>query len=423
MKICRLLLLILMLVYSSSLYGGEFCKYEQGNVTYEVGESKSQYVVVASLSSATMHSRSLQIQENRLRLKAIDLIGAYILYKDFASQHNISYDYFQVYTQGINLHYNAVISNLQQERILSDNDICYRYICDKSDYDIKNATYIPKVNLQSLLVANYHNCRNEVNALLLCNYNQSTAEDYFNIESDFLQGNMQTPPTIRLIQAISDRLETSLFASDMSSLESVVSNAMLSLPNSHIFRALHYIELTSAAPLKDKIEFYNKWQSEIDNIGNIWNDILSFSAKECKSPLFSEMSITETIVAFSGAISPYSIRQATYEPNYDVATQRYANSQFEETIAILTESIDVNGISPRALNLLGASYRLADKPNLALPYLILCFRMAPNTPYLVGNISLCLQKMKYNKIYQAIDFLLPYANDSWSQEQLKNIKL
>ena len=72
MKICRLLLLILMLVYSSSLYGGEFCKYEQGNVTYEVGESKSQYVVVASLSSATMHSRSLQIQENRLRLKAID---------------------------------------------------------------------------------------------------------------------------------------------------------------------------------------------------------------------------------------------------------------------------------------------------------------------------------------------------------------
>jgi tetratricopeptide (TPR) repeat protein len=134
------------------------------------------------------------------------------------------------------------------------------------------------------------------------------------------------------------------------------------------------------------------------------------------------MSISETIAAFSGAISPYSIQLATYEPNYDIATQHYANLQFGEAITKLTESIDINGISPRTLNLLGASYRLADKPNLALPYLILCFRMDPNTPYLIGNIVLCLNQMKYTNIEQAVDFLLQYAKDSWSQEQLKTIK-
>lgn len=411
-----------MLVYSSSLYGGELCKYKQGNMTYEIEESNSQYVVVVSLSSESIHSRLLHIQENRLRLKAIDIIGTYILYKDFAKLHKLSSDYFQIYAQGINLHYNAIISNLRSERISDKDQISFKYICNKSDYDIKYATYIPQVNLHSLLVANYQNCRNEKNALLLCNHNQSTPENHFNIESDFLQGNMQVPSTIRLIQSHSDRLETSLFSSDKSSLESAMSNVMSTLPNSHMFKALHYMELISAVPLKDKAKLYSKWQAELDNIGNIWTDIVRFCAEECKTPLFPEMSISETITAFPGAISPFSIRQANFEPNYDIATQHYANSRFGEAITMLTESIDINGISPRALNLLGASYRLANKPQLALPYLILCFRMAPNTPYLVGNIALCLQQMKYTNIEQAVDFLMQYAKDSWSQEQLKTIK-
>ena len=63
-----------MLVYSLSLYGKELYKYEQGYITYEIEESNSQYVVVANLSSEAIHSRSLHIQENRLRLKAVDTI-------------------------------------------------------------------------------------------------------------------------------------------------------------------------------------------------------------------------------------------------------------------------------------------------------------------------------------------------------------
>lgn len=182
------------------------------------------------------------------------------------------------------------------------------------------------------------------------------------------------------------------------------------------------MEMISVAPLKDKVNLYTNWQAETEDISNIWADIVCFCAEECKSPLFSEMSISETITAFPGALSPFSIRQANFEPNYEIASRYYANSQFIEAAALLTESIDMNGLSPRTLNLLGATYRLANKPQLALPYLILCFRMAPNTPYLAGNIALCLQQMKYTKIKQAINFFLPYAKDSWSLEQLKAIK-
>ena len=134
------------------------------------------------------------------------------------------------------------------------------------------------------------------------------------------------------------------------------------------------------------------------------------------------MSISETIAAFPGAIAPHTIRYATYEPNYEAATQHYANFRFEESAQMLIESIDVNGIAPRTLNLLGASYRLDGKPKQAAPYLLLGFIMEPEAQYLVGNLALCLQQLEFPKIEQAVDFLLQYAKDTWSQEQLKTIK-
>ena len=104
--------------------------------------------------------------------------------------------------------------------------------------------------------------------------------------------------------------------------------------------------MISVAPLKDKVNLYTNWQAETENISNIWADIVCFCAEECKSPLFSEMSISETITAFPGALSPFSIRQANFEPNYEIASQYYANSQFIEAAALLTESIDMNSLSP-----------------------------------------------------------------------------
>lgn len=410
-----------MLVYSPYLYGESY-KYEKGNIICEIEETKTQYIVITGLQTNIPDSRNQNIQERRLRLNAIDVIGAYILYKDFANKNGLTADYFQVYADGINLHYNAVLVNLNQERIIKRDKAFFKYACDKTDYDIRNATYQPNINLYSLLVLNYQQRRNEHSAQLLCNYPQSTPKDYITIAQDFFIGNAQMSTAMRQLQSSPDRLEESLYGTGNLDLKSVVSDVISSLPISHPYRELHYAMLVSTAPLKDKEKFYTGWRAEIESVGNIWTEILLFCAQKCAASKHSEMSISETIAAFPGAIAPHTIRYATYEPNYEAATQHYANSRFKESAQMLLESIDVNGISPRTLNLLGASYRLDGKTKEAIPYLLLGFIMEPNAQYLAGNLALCLQQLQFPNIEQAVDFLLQYAKDTWSQEQLKTIK-
>lgn len=420
MKIYNFILPILLLIYPISTYGVSY-KYENGNFIYEINETMSQYIVTAKPQNNIPISRNQNIQERRLRLNATDVIGAYILYMDFAHKNGLTDDYFQIYADGINLHYNAVISNLKQEKILKNDKVFFKYSCNKTDYDIRSASYNPNINLYSLLVHNYQQQRNEHSAQLLCNYPQSTAVDYLTIARDFFTGNTQMPTAIRQLQSSPDRLEESLYGTGTLELKSVVSNAISSLPTSHPYRELHYAILVSTAPLKDKEHLYIRWCAEIESVDNIWTEILSFCAKKCSAPKPSEMSISETITAFPGAIVPHTIRRATYEPNYEAATQYYANYKFKESAQMLKESIDINGITPRSLNLLGASYRLDGNPIQAMPYLLLGFILEPEAQYLVGNLALCLQQLQFPKIKQATDFLSKYAKDSWSQEQITSL--
>ena len=246
--------------------------------------------------------------------------------------------------------------------------------------------------------------------------------DYITIARDFFIGDAQMPTSIRQLQASPDRLEESLYGTGYLDLKSVVSEVLSSFPTTHPYRELYYAMLVSTAPLKDKAKFYMSWRQEMESVTNIWADIVLFCAKRCAVPRLSEMSISETIAAFPGAIAPHTIRYATYEPTFDAATQHYANSRFKESAQMLIESIDINGISPRTLNLLGASCRLDGNPKQAIPYLLLGFIMEPEAQYLVGNLALCLQQINFPKMELATDFLSHYAKDSWSKEQLKTIK-
>ena len=163
MKIYNFILPILLLIYPISIYGVSY-QYENGNFIYEINETMSQYIVTAKPQNNIPISRNQNIQERRLRLNATDVIGAYILYMDFAHKNGLTDDYFQIYADGINLHYNAVISNLKQEKILKNDKVFFKYSCNKTDYDIRSATYNPNINLYSLLVHNYQQQRNEHSA-------------------------------------------------------------------------------------------------------------------------------------------------------------------------------------------------------------------------------------------------------------------
>ena len=72
--------------------------------------------------------------------------------------------------------------------------------------------------------------------------------------------------------------------------------------------------------------------------------------------------------------------------------------------------------------LLGASFRFLNKPERALPYLVLCFNLNPRTQYLCGNIALCAKALKYNRLQELCSFLDNWAWDSWSINEINNCK-
>ena len=68
----------------------------------------------------------------------------------------------------------------------------------------------------------------------------------------------------------------------------------------------------------------------------------------------------------------------------------------------------------------GASYRFVGKYKEAMPYLLLCLKLEPGTPYLVGNIYLCLVQLRFQQEEALRAFLTPLAKDLWSKDIIKN---
>ena len=181
------------------------------------------------------------------------------------------------------------------------------------------------------------------------------------------------------------------------------------------------MELITASPMRDKQKLYNEWKRTLQS-EDIWCQVLKFCYQVSSiNKTNEEITPSAVISIYSGAISPYGVRHAMYEPNFEIATQAYANEDFKKVIRLLLESIDINGISTQTLNLLGASYRFTGEYHRALPFLILCFREDPNTKYLIGNMALCLHALGFAKINEFIEQFAIYAYDNWSKEQLQYI--
>ena len=176
-------------------------------------------------------------------------------------------------------------------------------------------------------------------------------------------------------------------------------------------------------PLEEKDKNYQKWQKELAATPFIWNDFRLFCARQNNSSIGgNELSLSEVIEKFGLGINPIGMRSPIDDKSYRSASLAYANSNFEESAKLLMESIDCEGISSQSLSLLGASFRCLNKPERALPYLVLCFNLNPRTQYLCGNIALCAKALKYNRLQELCSFLDNWTRDSWSINEIKNCK-
>ena len=112
--ICRTIAIILLLICSLPLNGEQY-KYVKGYNIYSVSEDTQEYVVECSRSGGVATSRNKNITDRQTRMDAADLIGAYILYKSADVSKSLGPDYFQIYVDGVNLHYNAYLEGMTQE--------------------------------------------------------------------------------------------------------------------------------------------------------------------------------------------------------------------------------------------------------------------------------------------------------------------
>lgn len=401
---------------------GEVYKYAKGLNSFEITETSKEYQVTCTRSSGGISSRNKNITDRQLRMDAIDLIGAYILYKQSDVAKQLGGAYFQIYVEGLNLHYEATLEGIRQSDKTVDGKSAICYSCDKDAYKITCASYNSNLDIASLLAAHYQKDKSEESAFLLYNYNGFTADQYVALERDYLTGSVQLPSSIRQLQGTIDRFELSIISPDESNMALKYKEAKKVQGQKNPFQQFYYEELITAAPLKDKKAEYENWKKSLDKNGCIYESILDFCSKKCNQPIPSELeaTLTSVIEAFPGAISPFGIRHPSGNTSYNAAAQAYAKSDFAEAARILKDAIDTEGITPEMLNLLGASYRFLNQPEKAMPYLLLCFKMAPNTQYLSGNIFLCLKQLGLQKMTDLTILCRSYAVDSWSKATLKD---
>lgn len=130
-----ILTVVVILLCSLSLKAEQ---YVSGQNIFEVTEISGKYEVVCRRVNGGISSRNRNIHDRQFRMAAVDLIGAYILFK---KNNSISPDKFQEFVDGVNLHYTAYVEGLKLEQRNIDGKTCIVYICDKSSYNIESATY------------------------------------------------------------------------------------------------------------------------------------------------------------------------------------------------------------------------------------------------------------------------------------------
>ena len=392
-------------------------KYERGSSTYELSENKSSYIVRCEIPRSASGSRNQSLAVSRARLTAKNIIGAGILFRDFARENRLDDSYFQIFVDCAAVNYKAEVKGFVQKN--TGNDIIYE--CPKDTYRLQDASYRKITNLKELL-ENYYNLRKDsYSAEKLYSYGNVSLQSSISFYHDFLSGNAQISEAYSRLQSFNDRFEQALYSDNTSMLDALIADAADCMETENPFRTNCAIELVTSAKVKDKKTYYEKWKTFLSR-DVLAERILSFSSEKCMFPLPKEnILITDIILAYPGAISPFALKKGR-DSEYAKAASLYSTLKFEEAAALLEESINTQGITDKNLCLLGASLRLSGNPAKALPYLIMCLYLNPKTEYLAGNIVLCLSALKFKYLDDILSQLKGSDIDSWSQQQIESLK-
>ena len=419
MKIYNILFL-LFFIFKSAFADSNRYIYSNDIVTFEIKENENYYEVFCFENTNTT-IRYLEEKSYKYRLIALDLIGTYIVFKnDYLSNSNPKY--FQIFVDGISLQYKATVKAVKHDYRVINGRTILCYICSKDKYNIKDISYNRHWDLLDIIEMGYRRKKNEKYATLFYEYRKFDSKHYIQLQEDFHKSNAIIPPNFSLLQQIRDRFERSIYAENDEYLKDILKRVVNEKSETEPYNRFCLEELVTSSPVSKKKEYYEEWKESMRLARTVWEDALYYCSEEINTKIDkNNLCFSNAISAFCGAIIPYGIRQPITDEMYRKAANAYSKSDFEQSVEILKESIDTEGISPSTLNLLGASYRFLNKPKEALPFLILCFRLNPKTQYLVGNIALCYQMIDYPQMEELCNFLMNYAVDDWSKNEITKL--
>jgi len=421
--ICKIILIGFSLILVNILPGQVF--YENSEASFELNETKEYYQVKCSLNRNIQGSRSLQLVLNRNRLKAVDLVGSYIIFKQLDFDFVPKDELFEAFVNYSNLSYESNVENFSGSNWETcDNMRCVNFECKKSDFVIGNTSVTADIDLAKMLMLNFRSHKSIKNACLLNESNSLNLGQQIDVELFTLRGNVKlNDKTSELLKLNPQtQLESSLFGND-SIMNTAVKNV---LSEKNVFCNYGNLMLSkilfTCIGSSEKDSIYKNMLKQLASCNGIWCYIQWFVASKidlADFPGFDEATVFDVIGFYPGALNIYGMRITSPGEHYHLASNAFGENNMEYALELLQNEINMNGVSPQALNLIGASYRILNQPDKALPYLILAFYIDMNTPYLAGNTCLCLNALGFDGMAEISDYFIKLSTiDPWSKEQI-----
>lgn len=406
-------------------------QYQKHYSHFTVSENKTEYVVECLHTGDISSSRLLNALEKRLRMQALDMVGTYQVYVDYAKKHNLTEDYFQQFAEYTSFTYNASVESFtSSDFAITEGGRTVTFRVNKKDFTVDITKYpSDDISIPDILVKDYRRKRKPATAERIYQYNPLASSDYLMLYKDYLSGKSHISPEFHTLLQYNptSRFESSVYNesdSIVDGLIDILSTQTDSIPQK-IVRQMMYIELASSATVSEKDYFYEKYISLLDENNSLWENLLTFCHKKCSSPVsnLNDPTVFEVIGCMPGGINPYTLRLSTERKIYDEAEEKFGKSKFKATKKLLEEAINYEGISEYNLNLTGANYRVLEEPQKAMPYLLLAYMLNPETQFLAGNLVMCLHMLQYPELDLFIDYLNKNITiDAWSKNQIETVQ-
>ncbi len=402
--------------------------YSNSEASFLVAEKAGEYQVECTLKRDVKGSRHLKRVQNRLRLRAVDLVGSYIVFK------NLDFDYpdkdqlFGAFIDYTNLSFQAQVDDFSHGQWdFCDGARCITFNCSTTDFIIGEQQMPEEIDFTRILMYDFRKNKTLYGACNIVSAGLTGPDEMLDLEMVFLSGNAQIDASTSKLQNLNpgSRLENSLFDYDslmQREVNSALENAGVSCPFGEMIRAK--ILFTSAdVSVKDSI--FETYLENLANCDNQWCQVQLFATENRDMSGFfgfEEATVFEVIGAYPGALDVFGMRIGYAGEKYSAALEAFSHEDFETALEKLRDEINFSGISPEALNLTGACYRVQEQPEKALPFLLLSCYLNRETTYLAGNLCLCLDALNYSGIEQLAAYYLNAPNiDKWSKNQISNL--